>query len=444
MLNIKNINTLLNKRLFLFLLLNVYMSMMVIAQSTYYIATNGSDQNSGSILKPFATINKALTVVNPGDIIYVRGGTYYMQKTVSITKSGNSNNYYNLWNYPGERPIFDFSNYPPESAWHAFTLSANYWHIKGFEIINCKQLPASSNFLTIVYGFDILNGSYNIIENFDMHDIQGIAMNIDHESDGNLILNGDFHDNYDPYSYSSSGNPDYGGNADGIHIGYVPYGYSNTVRGCRTWYNSDDGFDGFLTEGTVIIENSWSFLNGFIPGTDTPAGDGNGFKLGNSNGPATDTPVRVLKNCIAYANGAQGFDQNDLHGRMAFYNNTAYRNEFYGFYIGKYNLNNIVKNNIALSNNLTHTYIEREVQISSESDNTNNSWNTHLATENDFITVDPTGIDGPRNDDNSLPNIDFLKIKPYNNILIDTGTEVGLPYHGVAPDLGAFEFDECP
>ena len=49
-----------------------------------------------------------------------------------------------------------------------------------------------------------------------------------------------------------------------------------------------------------------------------------------------------------------------------------------------------------------------------------------------------TGVDGPRLADGSLPDLDFLKLSPDSD-LIDAGVNVGLPYNGSAPDLGAFE-----
>jgi hypothetical protein len=44
--------------------------------TTYYVSTTGSNNNSGTLSSPFATINKAWSMVSAGDIIYVRGGTY--------------------------------------------------------------------------------------------------------------------------------------------------------------------------------------------------------------------------------------------------------------------------------------------------------------------------------------------------------------------------------
>ena len=43
----------------------------------YFVATDGSDSNAGTLLAPFATIQHAATVLSPGDTCYIRGGNYY-------------------------------------------------------------------------------------------------------------------------------------------------------------------------------------------------------------------------------------------------------------------------------------------------------------------------------------------------------------------------------
>ena len=83
----------------------------------------------------------------------------------------------------------------------------------------------------------------------------------------------------------------------------------------------------------------------------------------------------------------------------------------------------------------------------------NNTWNLKLdLTEDDFASLDDpsmtvTGEDlstipgmlGPRNADGSLPNVDFLKLKKGSRA-IDKGEDLGFPFAGEAPDLGAFEY----
>ena len=81
-----------------------------------------------------------------------------------------------------------------------------------------------------------------------------------------------------------------------------------------------------------------------------------------------------------------------------------------------------------------------------------NSWDLNLTPANkDFLSVtDPSmtvkdvsaessGALGPRQADGSLPNVDFLKLIAGSQ-MIDKGTDVGLPFVGGAPDLGAYEF----
>jgi hypothetical protein len=45
--------------------------------TSYVVATNGSDSAVGSLAAPFATIQHAANVAQPGDTIYIRGGTYH-------------------------------------------------------------------------------------------------------------------------------------------------------------------------------------------------------------------------------------------------------------------------------------------------------------------------------------------------------------------------------
>jgi hypothetical protein len=78
--------------------------------TTYYVATTGSDENPGTFEKPFLTIGKAATVVVPGDTVYIRGGTYYEQ--VTLTTSGSQNKPITWEGYGNETVIIDGINRP--------------------------------------------------------------------------------------------------------------------------------------------------------------------------------------------------------------------------------------------------------------------------------------------------------------------------------------------
>jgi hypothetical protein len=88
--------------------------------STYYVAPNGADTNSGGSNSPYATITRAQTAAAAGDTVYLRGGTYFLNDAHltytnsawavvnRINKSGIS-----YLAYPGERPVFDFTDVKP-------------------------------------------------------------------------------------------------------------------------------------------------------------------------------------------------------------------------------------------------------------------------------------------------------------------------------------------
>ncbi|HBS53473.1 MAG TPA: hypothetical protein DD806_05705, partial [Flavobacterium sp.] len=69
------------------LLLFVVASYTMNAQSTFYVATTGSNSNSGTSSSPFLTIQKAVDVASNGDTILVSPGTY--SSNVSVNKSLN-------------------------------------------------------------------------------------------------------------------------------------------------------------------------------------------------------------------------------------------------------------------------------------------------------------------------------------------------------------------
>lgn len=67
------------------------------SQTTYYVATSGNDMSGdGSLVNPFATLTQAVTSANPGDTIFLRGGTYTSDE-IRIDKSDLT-----IKSYPGE------------------------------------------------------------------------------------------------------------------------------------------------------------------------------------------------------------------------------------------------------------------------------------------------------------------------------------------------------
>lgn len=74
---------------------------------TYYVSPTGSNAAGGTEAAPFATLPYAHGQANPGDVIYLRGGTYPVTTCMVLTRDGTSGNPISVFNYPGETPVFD-------------------------------------------------------------------------------------------------------------------------------------------------------------------------------------------------------------------------------------------------------------------------------------------------------------------------------------------------
>ena len=419
--------------------------------ATFFVAPTGNDTlNSGKITSAFASIMHAQQVVEAGDTVYIRGGKYFMtdsqiDRTQGIwaivhllNKSGREGKTINYWAYPGEKPVFDMSKVKPENKRiMVFNVTGSWIHIKGLEVIGTQVTILTHTQSECFYN----EGSHNIYEQLSMHDGQAIGFYLTKGSD-NLILNCDAYRNYDFTSESGRG-----GNADGFGCHPQPGGMGNVFRGCRAWFNSDDGFDCIRASETVTFDHCWAFNNGYS--TDFKSlGDGNGFKAGGwglrkDERVPEKIPMHIIQFCVAVGNRANGFYSNHQPGGSYWYNNTAYQN---GTNFNMLNRNadfsdDVPGYNHVLKNNLSFEARTFETQHidSSKCDITYNSFTIPVkVSKSDFISLDKSQLTAPRKADGSLPDIDFMKLKPGSD-LIDKGIDIGFPFKGKAPDLGAFE-----
>jgi hypothetical protein len=418
--------------------------------ATLYVANNGSDDYTGTKSKPFATIQKAQSAVNPGDTVYIRGGVYHMaEKDIShnergyacvtyLDKSGTQGKYINYFTYGTEKPVFEYSAVKPAGyRVAAFYVTGSYIHLKGFEVtgvqVTIKGHTQSECFEN--------RGSNNIYEALSMHDGMAIGFYLLSGSN-NLILNCDAYRNYDNFSETGRG-----GNTDGFGCHPAEGSKGNIFRGCRAWFNSDDGYDCINAHEATVFENCWAFYNGFDKDFKS-VGDGNGFKAGGyARRPADQIPVPVPQNtvqfCLAVHNKANGFYSNHHINGSFWYNNSAYRNSV------NFNMMNRLKDDVMadvpgyshkMRNNLGYKG-NKEVDMldAAKCDLSNNYFDLKLtATDTDFVSLDEQLLTAPRKADGSLPDIAFMKLKT-NSQFVDKGADIGFPFNGKAPDLGAFE-----
>lgn len=423
------------KKIFTYLLL---LASFISNATTYYISPSGDDSRTAvqaqNINTPWRTLTHGCSVLVAGDTLYCRGGTYVTTSTqIMNNRSGTAANNINIYAYGLESPVFDYSGTTHSSSTTGFSINGcNFIHVFGLRFTGITQINNAYH-----YGMALgSNCNNNILEFCAVDHIGGSGINMADHCSNNLVLNCDASYCADPLSTVP-----YGG-SNGFDITNQTTSNNNIFRTCRAWWISDDGYDCFNTNGTVIYDRCWSFWNGYIPGTFTAAGNGDGFKAGPT--PTTVTAVlRTFTNNLSFENRLTGFDENfNSNGTFPsiLYNNTAFKNVNRGFEFGlPFTEANTLRNNVAYFNSPTPTNPNSQVNINPQSVQDHNSWNGLVTVTNaDFVSLDSSGMDGPRQSNGSLPVLTFLHLAPGSD-LIDAGVSVGLPFCGTAPDMGCFE-----
>lgn len=438
------------KYLFILILL-VSCEPIEIQGATYYVAPTtaspaGNNSNAGTTIDaPWRTLTYAFSMASPGDFIYLRGGTYtyaMLGQSLLVDNSGTAGNYIYVGAYADEKPVFDFRDYNFITHTRGIRMeNCSYVILDGIEIKNMRQALDGASTNTGVYLAN--NVSHCIIREMNVHHIGGWAFQWSTNIDDIQFINCDGHHCSDPYSVrskpydASDGFQSASASATGIRF-----------VGCRSYWNSDDGWDARFHDGDITWINCWAFWNGYRPGvfdTDAdarvPVGNGEGFKLGTKHYPSTTETRRTMYGCLAFENYLLGFHHFiELGGahyefKCEIYNCISYNNgSGGGFNFGvQYTAEDVLRNNVNFGD---------ARYINSSADHSYNSWNLGLTVSSaDFVSISTTGMDGERNEDGSLPYLPFLRLHESSD-LIDRGVDVGYSYNGSAPDLGAYESGE--
>lgn len=420
--------------------LTVEESIIPLNEPAYFLSPIGSDATGdGTLLHPWFTLEKAWAVVVAGDTIYMRGGTYeYTTRQDLIAKSGSAGNLIKIFNYPGETPVItDDITYDPDVQGQLIYVTADYIHIKGIEISYFEQRSGSRAWSALF----CTPTNHSIFEMINYHH-NGSAMVIEGDSTDNLVLNCDFHHNYDPYGRTPFDGSSYAyEDADGLNIREINYGNYNAVIGCRFYNNADDGFDCWGNDGYMFVDGCWAWSNGYREDGITTGGNGAGFKTGETSDYSAEY-LRTVQNCLSFNNRQFGISQNGALCMHYIYNNAIYNNLYRGIYFSTTwgDIAHVVRNNIAY-NNPTNFLGPPNTIVD------HNSWQDgHVVSDADFLSVVSTGANGTRQADGSLPVLQFLHLASGSD-LINAGTDVGLTtdcdgenWDNPAPSLGAFEY----
>ncbi len=119
------------------LLLLAFFSTSLLAQSgsTFYVAKNGSDSNSGSFTAPWLTIQHAANTATAGAAVYVETGVY--NESVNFPHSGTASSGITFANYPGQTATIDGTGLSVSGVQGLVNIvNQSYVTISGFEIRN--------------------------------------------------------------------------------------------------------------------------------------------------------------------------------------------------------------------------------------------------------------------------------------------------------------------
>lgn len=452
------------------------------AVNTYYISPDGNDNTGdGSETKPWYNIAVAYAAASAGDHIICKGGTYKISKygtdgklTVRMNKNGTAEKPIVIRCADGERPVFDFEQQlldcnrkTANVGDRGILLSGDYHIIFGIHIMH-----AADNAIK-------LEGNHNRIERceFSYNLDTGIQLGFGHvfsdthpgisSNDGsycayNDIIDCDSHHNCDC-------DANYGSDADGFAC-KMHNGIGNRFIRCRAWRNSDDAWDLYETDYSVVIAECWAWKSGdasdhtwvkdYLDTSASFSGNGNGIKLGG-NGSYSSKGIHYAFNCIAFGcnktSSVKGFDCNSHKDGHVLVGCLAFDNSYdYMFESGGSHANTKYYNNVCLG--------KQEIDVGTDDYNAlaaamqKNGWSNHLVTgvgADDYLSLEEDDAMRPRDIYGGLPR-KFGRLAS-DSKMIDAGNveldaingvwqqlEADFPFlhrpvTGAARDLGPYE-----
>lgn len=305
--------------------------------ATYYVATNGSDSNPGSLDRAFRSFAQGVSKLQPGDTLYIRGGIYTEQLDLQTpNKTGTAGKYITISGYPGETVTLQ----------HASSVEASYGNIKargnrGYLKFENLVLDGT-NLANKTSGLQLRDGNHHIaLRNVEIKNHKGTALGI--RANNIEVINCKFHDNtsevdqagerhYGIYFSGGSnvlidGNKIYANSGGGIQIYPGPVSDS-ILRNNEIYHNNN--LSSSNNEGIVVMQNlgnkiiNVSLYNNliYLNGVNQPGSSHSGG-------------IRV-------ANGVSG---------TKIWNNTIYGNKGWGVTIqSSSTINSLVQNNIVYGN----------------------------------------------------------------------------------------------
>lgn len=416
-----------------------------------FVATDGSDDNSGSLNSPWRTLAKAADSATAGDTIYIRGGTY--TEELSPVNSGEPGAMIVFAAYPGEMVILDgMATQGGDYGAIVDIDDVSYVRVSGLKIINAEY-----------YGFRVGGGASHIIldnntldfiyssafyisasDNVTVHGNQiertthGIGSEQLRENDGTYVapqehisvVSGatDFEIRFNTITnpYINNGHRQSKEGIDiknGVANGKV---YGNTVSGIRNMGIYVDGYESTVRNiqifGNTVTDNQ----NGIVVAAER-GGQVDGIDIYN-NVVYNNGYERTIDGeaSITGGDGIRVFDSDEggATDNIAIFHNTIFNNRSQGITVSNPDSENItIVNNISYMNDDDQIFVLPEI--------------ANIVSISSNFTSDPLFVD-PVNYDLRL-TVDSPAINGADSTL-STSYDHQFFVRDSQPDIGSFEY----
>jgi parallel beta-helix repeat protein len=274
---------------------------------TLHVEVTGSASGNGKKDSPFATIQQALKVVEPGDTILVGAGEYVDPEGISVRKSGTPDAWIKIKAAPGARPKLVSSN------WSGIGLAygISYIEIEGFELawVRHPSLPTThGSGIAPMYASHHIRMLNNVVHGFGTAGIASLDSDYMYV-EGNVLFN---------------------------NAKTSPYGGS-CISLCRA-FNADDK-PGYHN----VVRKNICFDNELLESTSVASG-GNGHALTDGNGIIIDVFDRSRANPLKKHSEDKNGPLTPYYGRTLVENNLFYDNGGRGIHVFRSSNVDVVNN----------------------------------------------------------------------------------------------------
>ncbi len=375
---------------------------------SYFVAKNGDDSNPGTFIEPFLTINKAAKSAVAGDIVYVREGTY--KERVLPINSGKPGKLITYKNFENEQVIIDASGL----GQGIMLAGAYYIRIQGFTVLNSTH---SGIHIQDRFGNE---GGYNFIQ-------ENTVNNCGTENFSGIYIGG---------SNNVVSNNNVSGSGGGVkgHGIYV-FGNHNLVESNEIFSNTRMGIrmegDHNIIKSNAIYDNGEYGISIWVDEALTCEN--------------TIIQQNLIHNNVLGGIRVYGFGKGAKPDHIYIFNNTIKnRDSEAGIKIGGGPRNIQVLNNI-ITGEMEAFIFTDEQSLEGFLENYNIFFGTGIfryasIVYDSFVKYTEATSLGTRSYyQDPLLDTDYNPTK--ESIAIDNAFDVGIPFSGKGPDIGAFEFE---